>query len=282
MSMAPSLAILPPTPTERHGWPWTEETDPALLAVPPLNGWPKITVVCPTYQQGRYIEETLRSVLLQGYPALEFVVMDGGSQDETSVVLGKYSPWLTHWESTKDNGQSHAINKGFDRATGEILGWINSDDYYLPGAFAAIARAYRANPGAIYFGDWAERNGEELTLTLRHEQPAFAFEIAVGARHLPSHTTFWPRSAHQRIDERLRFTMDADLFKRLACSGLHAHYIAQPIAVYRHHAETKTSKIIDIARAETAAWSSAQPWHTYWRWQAARWIDSLRRRLRSA
>ena len=278
--LVPSIAALPAPPAGFHGWPWTEQTPPALLANPPRGGWPKITVVCPTYQQVKYIEETLRSVLLQGYPALEFIVMDGASQDGTVALLEKYSPWIKHWESTQDHGQSHALNKGFDRATGELFGWINSDDYYLPGAFVAVARAFLNRPRGLYFGDWAERFGETPALTICHDRPAFAFEIAAGARHLQSHTVFWPRPAHQRFDESLKFTLDADFFKRLARSGLRPNYIAETIAVCRHHSASKTTTMKDIARTETAAWSQAQPWHTYWRWRAARWIDGLRRRVR--
>jgi glycosyltransferase involved in cell wall biosynthesis len=276
MNPASLLTLLPTPPANLIGWPWNEETSPAVYSDAPPRDWPTLTIVCPSFQQGRFIEETLRSVLLQNYPALELIVMDGGSRDETVTLLQRYSPWLAHWESQPDRGQSHALNKACDRATGELLGWINSDDYYLPGAFAAVARAFRDAPRSLIYGDWAERSGDAPALTIIREQPALAFQVAVGGRHLPSHATFWPRFAHQPINESLRFTMDADLFKRLAASGLRPRHLAQPLGVFRRHAAAKTSTLADVARAESEAWSRAQPWHTHWRWLFSRLLDRVR------
>jgi hypothetical protein len=114
------LTELPPPPSDENtgwpktGWPWTEETPP----VPPLmaNGapWPRISIVTPSYNQGAFIEETIRSVLLQGYPNLEYVILDGGSSDDSTSIIRKYEPWLAHWASERDRGQAHAINKGLD------------------------------------------------------------------------------------------------------------------------------------------------------------------------
>ncbi|HWA85399.1 MAG TPA: glycosyltransferase family 2 protein [Opitutus sp.] len=276
MSAEPSLLRALPAPADRgFGWPWSEETDAALLANPPPGGWPKISIVCPSFRQGRFIEETIRSVLLQNYPATEFIVMDGGSDDGTVPLLEKYAPWLAHWESQPDGGQSQALNRGFARATGEIFGWINSDDYYLPGAFAAVARAFRASRRPLLFGDWCERDGEAPALVARHEHPAFAFQVRVGGRTLPSHATFWPRAAHLPVNETLRFTMDADLFKRLAASGLRPRHIAQPLAVFRRHAEAKSSTIVATAVEETAAWGKTQPRSTHWWWRLSRLIDRV-------
>jgi hypothetical protein len=273
------LSLLPAPPPGRTGWPWTEESSPALFHDAPAGGWPRLSVVCPSFQQGRYLEETIRSVLLQNYPALEFIIMDGGSRDESPGLLEKYARWLAHWESQPDRGQSHALNKACDRATGELIGWINSDDYYLPGALAAAARAFRAAPRSLIFGDWAIRDGVAPGLVRIRERPAFAFQVAVGGRHLPSHATFWPRAAHQPVREDLRFTMDAELFKRLAASGLRPRHLAQTLSVFRRHPEAKTSTLADVARSETEAWSSAQPWHVHSRWLCSRLIERARRSL---
>lgn len=274
------LASLPPPPPGRTGWPWTEETAPALLAGPPKRGWPKITIVCPSYRQGKFIEETIRSVLLQNYPRLEFMVLDGGSDDETPMVLQKYAPWLAFWEVAPDRGQSHALNKGYARATGELHGWINSDDYYLPGAFAAAARAYRPGHRALYYGDWLKRIGDEPGLTLHRERPCFAFQVAVGGRTLPSHTTFWPAAVHQPFNEALRFTLDAEFFKRLAAGGVKPRHVPHALGVFRQHDAAKSSTIVDVARAETAAWSRAQPWPTHWQWRLSKLLDRLSERAR--
>jgi len=115
----PRISDLPPVPQGRHGWPWTVET----TAPPDQNvpRWPKITVVTPSFNQGRYLEETIRSVLLQGYLDLEYIIIDGGSTDESVRVIKAYEPFLTRWVSERDNGQSHAINKGLSSSQGDIV-----------------------------------------------------------------------------------------------------------------------------------------------------------------
>lgn len=106
---------------------------------------PRISIVIPSFNQGRYIEQTLQSLITQDYPNLEIIVMDGGSSDETVSILEKYQNYFSHWESMPDNGQTDAINKGFKYCTGEIFNWLNSDDYYQPGVLHSIAHAF-ANP----------------------------------------------------------------------------------------------------------------------------------------
>ncbi len=120
--------------------------------MPPGQSWPKISIVTPSFNQGDYIEKTIRSVLLQGYPNLEYIIIDGGSTDQTVDIIKKYEKWINFWVSEKDRGQSHAINKGLARTSGELLGWLNSDDYYLPGALFKLAKSYLEDTsvGAIY------------------------------------------------------------------------------------------------------------------------------------
>jgi len=133
------MSTLPKPPPGRTGWPWITEAGWDSASDSVKRDVPRITVVTPSFNQAEFIEETIRSVLLQGYPNLEYIVIDGGSTDGSVEVIEKYSPWLTYWCSEPDRGQSHAINKGFERATGEILGWINSDDILYSGALQAAA-----------------------------------------------------------------------------------------------------------------------------------------------
>ncbi|HVQ64636.1 MAG TPA: glycosyltransferase, partial [Terriglobia bacterium] len=116
----PALDELPPPPAGRTGWPWTEETTLSIRTSAKDLTLPRITIVTPSYNQGSFLEETIRSVLLQGYPDLEYVVIDGGSTDQSVSIIRKYEQWLTHWASEKDRGQGDALCKGLRLATGEV------------------------------------------------------------------------------------------------------------------------------------------------------------------
>src|ERR1043166_2179963 len=113
-----------------------------------MNAPLKISVVTPSYNQAKYLETTLRSVLEQDYPHLEHIVMDGGSTDGSQEILERYSSRLAYWRSAKDGGQADAIAEGFKHATGDIFCWLNSDDVFLPGALRAVAEFFTAHPDA--------------------------------------------------------------------------------------------------------------------------------------
>ncbi len=138
---SPTLADLPPPSPGKTGWPWTVETPPLPDAQPDGTPWPRISIVTPSYNQGQFIEETIRSVLLQGYPDVEYIIMDGGSTDDSVRIIEKYAPWLAHWQSRRDKGQADAINKGLFRSSGLWFQNINSDDVLLPGALGVVGRA---------------------------------------------------------------------------------------------------------------------------------------------
>ena len=144
----PTLKELPPPPPGKTGWPWTEETptpgDPSPAPAPGRGS----ASSPPSYNQGAFLEETIRSVLLQGYPDLEYILIDGGSTDGSREIIERYAPWLAYWVSEPDHGQSQAINKGFRSCSGEILTFLSSDDTYLPGTFQDLGRRWR--PDAPY------------------------------------------------------------------------------------------------------------------------------------
>ncbi len=116
MMNCPSLSNIPSAISFKEGWPWTAGAILLPESMQDGNPWPKISVVTPSYNQGQFLEETIRSVLLQGYPNLEYIVIDGGSTDNSVEIIKKYDSWLTHWVSEEDRGQCHAINKGFTNA----------------------------------------------------------------------------------------------------------------------------------------------------------------------
>ena len=126
----PSLIALPPPPEDINGWSWTEETPQVPANMPDGRPWPRISIVTLSYNQRQFIGEAIRSVLPQGYPDLEYIIIDGESTDETVEILRKYEPRITSRVSVPDSGQTNAINKGFKRSTGEVVAWSNSDDLH--------------------------------------------------------------------------------------------------------------------------------------------------------
>jgi glycosyltransferase involved in cell wall biosynthesis len=152
----PTLSELPHPPLSKTGWPWTEESPQLPDTLPdPSTGsgqvapWPRVSIVTPSYNQAQFIEEAIRSVLLQGYQNLEYIIIDGGSTDGSVDIIRKYEDWLAYWVSEPDQGQTEAINKGWERSTGHILAWLNSDDIYRPGAFRQVAEAFQRRLDAV-------------------------------------------------------------------------------------------------------------------------------------
>ena len=137
----PSIKELPQPLAGKSGWPWTVESTPLPDRRPEEAPWLKFIIVTPSLNQAPFIEKTIRSVLLQGYPNLEYIIMDGGSTDGSVEIIKKYEKWISHWQSGPDKGQSHAINTGFGFVEGDILAWLNSDDHYCANALTHVAES---------------------------------------------------------------------------------------------------------------------------------------------
>jgi glycosyltransferase involved in cell wall biosynthesis len=204
---------------------------------------PLVTIVTPSYNQGRFIEETILSVLHQDYPHIEYIIMDGGSTDQTLDILLKYSNRLA-WYSEEDNGQTHAINKGLRLAKGEILAYLNSDDTYLPGAITRAVRYLTVeNPDLpLVYGEGYHISAEGSIIE-RYPTEPFDFRHLAETCFICQPTTFWKRDVIEKVgllDENLHYAMDYDYWIRIAKHYGTLGYLNEYLANSRFYQETKT------------------------------------------
>lgn len=204
--------------------------------------WPRVSVVTPSFNQGQFIEETIRSVLLQGYPDLEYIIIDGGSGDASVGIIRKYEPWLAQWVSEPDRGQSDAINKGWRRCRGDILAWLNSDDTYLPGAIRTQVNALCQHPECgIVYGDALHVDENGKTIYTWYGRPYSVIELLrVSIPAQP--TVFIRRTVVEKVGEinpNFKYTMDSEYWVR-ASKVTDFWYEAKCIATYRLHSRSKT------------------------------------------
>ena len=214
--------------------------------------WPRLTIVTPSYNQGQFIEESIRSVLLQGYPNLEYIITDGGSTDGSVDIIRKYEPWLAYWQSKPDRGQSHALNKGFARATGHIFAWLNSDDYYYPGVVGAFTRALlqRRDVSLVHgFEHHVDVAGHIVQTVFPVLRDARATTLYVG-RPLLQLTCFWLAEAHRALgglDESLHCHLDYDFFLKLSYQ-YKSRYVAVCAGGFRRYPGQKSQMQAQSAR----------------------------------
>jgi glycosyltransferase involved in cell wall biosynthesis len=225
--------------------------------------WPCFSITTPSFNQGAYLEETIRSILLQGYPEIELVVMDGGSQDGSVEIIRKYEPWLAYWVSEADRGQSHAINKGWARATGDLIAYLNSDDFYLPSALRRAAEAWKLDPtvsmitGGVVSTDAYTHPLSEHRPFLRASSPLDLSLLLPTAWYLPQQATFFVREHLDAVErclrETLHYTMDRELMYRICRQG-RVLLIPEILAGDRHHSESKRlSKALQMYREDAVA-----------------------------
>ena len=251
----PTLHDLPPPPPGKRGWPWTEASVELPDAMPDGQDWPRVSIVTPSYQQGPFIEETIRSVLLQGYPNLEYIVIDGGSTDESIAILRKYEKWIAHWVSERDKGQSEAINKGFAQATGEIFAWLNSDDVYERGAIPLIAKyfANNAETSLVYGNGWYVDEQGRKTRPCHWIKP-YKRPLFFTTNFVLQPSAFWRRSVWEitgGLDSDLHWAMDWEWLLR-ATALAQPHYLRIDLARWRFRPGIKTVSGGWARRAEIA------------------------------
>jgi GT2 family glycosyltransferase len=236
------LDKLPPAPEGRMGWPW-EANIPQRSGAPASGGvWPRLTVITPSLNQVSFLEETIRSVLLQGYPNLEYIIVDGGSRDGSVEIIRKYESWLAWWVSEPDAGQSDAINKALARATGSVIAWINSDDAYLPDVFAERLLAFADDPSLVLvYGDVVRVDETGKRLTPWKPRPVTLTSMLMEGNQIPQQSTFIRAAAFKSLgglDRSMHFAMDYALWLQLFRIG-NTKYIPGTVANFRKHRASK-------------------------------------------
>jgi glycosyltransferase involved in cell wall biosynthesis len=224
-----------------------------------MNNNPLISIVTPSYNQGEFIGEAVASVRLQNYENYEHLVIDGMSTDSTIDVLrdliANDSGEKLLWVSEQDNGQSEALNKGFCRAKGEIIGWLNSDDRYRTGCFERVIKAFRQNPEVdIIYGDYRMIDKSGKLLQVRREIEFNAFILMYHhVLYIPTTTTFFRRKIFDegnQLEEKFQYAMDLDFFIRLWKQGYKFKHISEIVADFRLQPESKTCTSPDKQQME--------------------------------
>jgi len=206
---------------------------------------PRISIVTPSFNQVEYLEETIRSVLGQDYPNLEYIVIDGGGTDGSVEIIKRYAPHLHYWVSEQDHGQADAIMKGFQHATGEVLGWLNSDDVYLPGALSKVAETFQRSPGiGFVIGDYV-RIGTDSRIVRCHRLPKLRkWLYSPNMNWIPQPSVLFTRKAFVKVgglDTHLSYSIDADLWCRFIDHGIKGRNIRAYLSAFRSHPNSKGS-----------------------------------------
>jgi len=267
---------------------------PGLMGVlpppePDAPDLPLISIVTPSYNYGHFIEWTLRSILLQGYPKLEVIVMDGGSPDNTVDVIEKYRPWLKHAESEKDAGQADAVARGFKHATGDILAYLNSDDMLAPGALAFVAVFFQEHPEVDMVYGHRVIVDDSNHVTGHWVVPPHSDWYMQRWDYIPQETCFWRRSIYEKvggIDPTYRFALDFDLFVRFMRAGAKICRANRFLGAFRVHEVSKTSSELQVGKVHPEVdrvWTKYKVQLARWQEMPAvgirEWIDIASRRF---
>jgi len=238
--------MLPKPPADKSGWPWAEESQQLPETMPDGRSWPKISVVTPLYNQEQFIEETIRSVLLQGYPDYEYIIVNDGSTDGSLSVVEKYLPWLTC--ITQENADhAAALNRGFRLVKGELIGWQSSDDWYGPNNFREGAL------GAAQYPEYEVYNGTARGFQETNFAPPWLFEVCEEFSQsgllervcVMNQSMLFRRTIFERglfLKEDLRYAPDIDFFWRLSLEGFRYKLLPAMVGYYRQQAAAKSTR----------------------------------------
>lgn len=214
---------------------------------------PKISVITPSYNQGIYLERTILSILNQNYPNLEYIIIDGGSTDDSVEIIKRYEHHLTYWVSESDEGQTDALNKGFFKATGDILCWLCADDLYEPWTLSEVSQFFQKNPKIHFiYGDALWIDPEDKFIRYQKEVSFNQFILLYGHNFIPQPSCFWRADIHRNIgelDQSFDVMMDADLWLRFSKS-IHLYHSPQILSRIRMHPEQKTQRLRSRGREE--------------------------------
>mgnify|MGYP001221609851 CR=1 FL=1 len=245
-----TLDDLPSPPQNKVGWPWTEQSEILSDRMPDGSEWPRISIVTPSYNYGRFIEETIRSVLLQGYPNLEYIIIDGGSTDDTIEIIKKYQLWLTYWISEPDQGQTDAINKGFAICSGDIFTWLNADDSYnSSNTLRAIVKYYQEGYELIV----GECSITDINGNKDFTKQQYGRSVPVNFKEylefwrtpsFPQPAVFVSKTISDSafpLDTSLNFVMDFQFFLKVLHQNPKSIWINQEWVNFKYHGKNKTS-----------------------------------------
>jgi len=225
----------------KNKWPYLDVVDPKIYQQD--ISWPKISIVTPSYNQGQFIEETILSVLNQNYPNLEYVIIDGGSTDDTISIIKKYEQQLNYWTSEKDRGQADAINKGLQVCTGAIFNWINSDDLLAKGALLTVAKEYIKNPNLKVIAGGCCAFDNSLPETYSYTKQDLTFNGLISEKSNFQQPSQWLNIERYTIEmnSELHYSFDWELILNLNINISEISYINILLSYFRLHSLSKTN-----------------------------------------
>jgi glycosyltransferase involved in cell wall biosynthesis len=252
------LGELPEPPKGKTGWPWTEASSGLPARSPEGDPWPLVSIITPSFNQGQFLEETIRSILLQGYPDLEYFILDGGSTDGSVEIIKKYSPWISYWVSEPDNGQSEAINRGLKMASGVFTTWINSDDMLFKNAFAEHASRIGFDSSLVYVGICAHTDEAGKVVSMHrarvHSLKDLLWLPQVWRKggNIVQPEVLFPRKLALDVGcltPDNHSCMDYELWGKFFLAGAKFKYTDVPFGMHRRHADQKSN---DLSRSTEA------------------------------